>query len=285
MVRGQVAGRPEQAAGRPGRRRATAAQPWAPQVAILAGFLAAGVAATWPLSSYITGRLPANRDPAVYVWNMWWIAHQITGLHNPWHTTYLAAPAGLQLGYHTLVPLLGVLMTPVTLVFGPAAAYNLLNILLPGLACYATYRAARLWLPTPAGAIAAGAFFGLSPMLTYQGWYHFNIAYGTVFLPLTLEAAVRLRRDPTVGRGIILGAVLGTSALVNQESAVMAVILAALALTGWLVGSAAPPTVTTRLRAVAAAAAAAHGVAPPHQVAMLQQAPSGGNHAPPTALD
>jgi len=35
-------------------------------------------------------------------------------------------------------------MFPVTLAFGPSAAYNLLNILLPGLACYAMYRAARL---------------------------------------------------------------------------------------------------------------------------------------------
>ena len=46
---------------------------------------------------------------------------------------------------------------------------------------------------------------GLSAMLTYQAWYHLNIAYGTVFLPLTLEAAVRLRRGPTIGRGVILG--------------------------------------------------------------------------------
>ena len=99
------------------------------------------------------------------------------------------------------------------------------------------YRAARLWLPTRIGAIAAGAFFGLSGMLTYQDWYHINIAYGTVFLPVTLEAAVRLRRKPTIGQGVILGVVLGASLLVNQESAVMAVILAALALVGWLARS------------------------------------------------
>ena len=134
------------------------------------------------------------------------------------------------------MPLLGALMAPVTLAFGPSAAYNLLVIASPGLACYAMYRAARLWLPTLSGAIAAGAFFGLSAMLTFQTWYHLNIVYGTVFLPLTLEAAVRLRRDPSIGRGVILGAVLGASVLVNQESAVMALILAVLALIPWLAG-------------------------------------------------
>ncbi len=276
MVR-EVVRRRGQTVGRPERILAAARRPWAREVAVLAAYLAAGVAATWPLGSYLTGRLPASRDVAVYVWDMWWVAHQIVGLHNPWSTTHLAAPAGLQLGYHTLVPLLAALMTPVTLAFGPSVAYNLLVVAVPGLACYAMYRVARLWLPTLAGAIAAGAFFGLSAMLTYQAWYHLNIAYGTVFLPLTLEAAVRLRRGPTIGRGVILGVVLGASALVNQESAVMALIVAGLAVVPWLAGTRAWATAMTRLRAVAAAGAAGVVVASPQLVAMIQQARAGGN--------
>ncbi len=277
MVQGQVAGNQGQAAGRPEREPAAHGRPWAREVAVLTAYLAAGVAATWPLASYLNGRLPASRDVAVYVWDMWWVAHQIIGLHNPWSTTYLAAPAGLHLGYHTLVPLLAALMTPVTLAFGPSVAYNLLVVAVPGLACYATYRVARLWLPTLPGAIAAGAFFGLSAMLTYQAWYHLNIAYGTVFLPLTLEAAVRLRRGPTIGRAVILGVVLGASALVNQESAVMALIVAVLAVVPWLAGARAWATAATRLRAVAVAAVAGLVVASPQLVAMIQQARAGGN--------
>jgi hypothetical protein len=277
MVQGQVADSQGQAAGGPERILAAARRPWVREIAILAACLAAGVAATWPLASYLTGRLPASRDVAVYVWDMWWVPHQLMGFHNPWSTTYLAAPAGLQLGYHTLIPLLATVMAPVTLAFGPSAAYNLLVIAVPGLACYAMYRVARLWLPTLAGAIAAGAFFGLSAMLTYQAWYHVNIAYGTVFLPLTLEAAVRLRRGPTIGRGVILGVVLGASALVNQESAVMALILAALAVVPWLAGTRAWATAAARLRAVAAAGVAGLVVASPQLVAMIQQARAGGN--------
>ncbi len=277
MVQGQVAGQQGHAVGRPQRLRAVAGRPWAREVAVLAAYLAAGVAATWPLASYLTGRLPASRDVAIYVWDMWWVAHQIIHLHDPWSTTYLAAPAGLQLGYHTLVPLLGAVMAPVTLAFGPSAAYNLLVIIVPGLACYAMYRVARLWVPTLAGAIAAGAFFGLSAMLTYQAWYHLNIAYGTVFLPLTMEAVVRLRRGPTLGRGAILGVVLGASVLVNQESAVMALILAVLALVPWLASTRTWATAAARLRAVAAAGVAGVLVASPQLIAMIQQARAGGN--------
>jgi hypothetical protein len=281
---GQLAGRRGPAASRPGWLRATVARPWARELTVLAGFLAAGVAATWPLATYITGRLPFSRDVAIYVWNLWWVAHQIIGLHNPYTTTYMAAPAGLQLGYHTLVPLVGVVIAPVTLAFGPSAAYNLLTMIAPGLACYAMYRAARLWLPTLAGAIAAGAFFGLSSMLTYQAWYHLNIVYGTVLLPVTLEAAVRLRRDPTIGRAVILGVVLGASVLVNQESAVMALILAALVLIGWLAGPRSVDTALDRLGILAAAAVTALVVASPQLIAMLQQSRAGGAAAPAAAL-
>ena len=275
MTRAQVTDRQRRAIGGQRRLRAVMARPWAQEVAVLLGFLAAGVAATWPLASYITGRLPVSRDVAIYVWNLWWVAHQVIHLHNPWSTTYMAAPVGLQLGYHTLVPLLGVVMAPITLAFGPSGAYNLLNILLPGLACYAMYRVARLWLPTRVGAIAAGAFFGLSAMLTYQVWYHLNISYGAALLPVTLEAAVRLRRKPTIGQAAILGVVLGASVLVNPETAVMALILAALALIPWLATSRAAATLLTRFKATAAAGVVAIAVASPQLLAMYQEARAG----------
>ena len=251
---------------------------------MLAAFLAAGVAATWPLATYITGRLPATRDAGIYVWDLWWVAHQLIHLHNPWSTTYMAAPVGLQLAYHTLVPLLGVVMLPVTLAFGPSAAYNLLLIVLPGLSGYAMYRVARLWLPTRTGAIAAGAFFGLSGMLTYQDWYHINIAYGTAFLPVTLEAAVRLRRHPAIGQAVILGVVLAGCLLVNQESAVMALILAALVLVPWFGGSGTLEVALTRLRALVAAGAAFAVVGSPQLIAMIEQIRAGGTTSMPTWL-
>jgi hypothetical protein len=282
MIEGQVAGTHGRTAGGQGRIRAAVAHPWARELAVLVAFLAAGVAATWPLPSYITGRLPLSRDVSIYVWNLWWVAHQIIHLHDPWSTTYLAAPVGLRLGYHTLTPLLGVVMAPVTLAFGPSAAYNLLNILLPGLACYAMYRAARLWLPTRAGAIAAGAFFGLSAMLSYQVWYHLNISYGAALLPVTLEAAVRLRRNPTIGQAVILGAVLGASVLVNQETAVMALILAVLALIPWLAASRAATTLPNRLKATAAAGVVAVVVASPQLLAMYSEARAGTTVTPST---
>jgi hypothetical protein len=254
--------------------------PGARHLALLAGYLAAGIVATWPNASYLTGhRLPAVRDISGYVWDLWWTAHQVVHLGNPWFTSHMAAPAGIQLGFDTTMPLAGLIMTPVTLALGPAASFSLLSIVAPGLLCYVMYRAARLWLAGP-GAIAAGALFGLSSMLAWQDWFHLNIALGTLFLPMTLEAAVRLRRRPGVRPGIVLGVVLGGSVLVNQESAVMAVLLAAAALVPWLITRPA----AARLRALAAGALAAGVVASPQLVAMIQQAAAGGASASPAEL-
>ena len=150
---------------------------------LLGCYLVAGVAVSWPRASYLAGRLPATVDQGGYVWSFWWVAHQIAHLGNPWFTRRLAAPVGMQLGFDTLMPLLGAVMAPVTGVFGPSASYNLLAIVIPGLLCYAAYRAARLWLPSRLGAIAAGAFYGLATMLVWEDWYHINIAAGALLLP------------------------------------------------------------------------------------------------------
>ena len=250
-----------------------AARPRARQAALLLGFIVAGAAVTWrlgriPLAGYlVAGRLPSTRDTASYVWGFWWMAHQVTHLANPWFTGLMAAPAGVQLGFHTVMPLPGLLLTPVTLIFGPSASYNLVVLITPGLLSYAMYRAARLWLPSATGAIAAGTFFGLSAMLTEQAWYHLNIALGAVFLPMALEASVRLRRTPGRRQGIILGLVMGAAVLTDQESAVLAAIVTGLALLPWLVHR--PSWAKVRPAALAVGIGAV--LASPQIIAMIQE--------------
>jgi hypothetical protein len=235
---------------------------------LLAGYLITGLAVTWPRVTYLAGRLPALRDAGGYVWDFWWVARQVSHLSSPWSTRYLAAPVGSDLGYHTLMPLPGLLMTPVTLAFGPSLSYNLLSVLCPGLLCYAMYRAARLWLPTQLGAITAGGFFGLSAILTWRSWYELNLALGALFLPMALEAAVRLTRRPGRRQAFILGAVMGAAILTDQESAVLAAIVVGLVLVPWL---ARHPS-AARLRTAAAAALTGLAVASPQFLVMLQQA-------------
>jgi hypothetical protein len=209
-------------------------RPFLTHLAVLLGYLAVGIAVTWPHATYLAGKLPYTRDAGSYVWGFWWMEQSILHLHDPWLTSAIAAPVGTQLGMHALMPLAGLVLLPVTMAFGPSAAFTLLSVLLPGLMAYAMWRAARLWLPSLVGALAAGAFFGYSALLTHQTWIHLNLAAGALFLPITLEAAVRLRRRPRLGQAAVLGVVLGCSLLVDQESAILTALLACTVLLPWL---------------------------------------------------
>ena len=237
------------------------------QLSVLGGFIVAGIAVTWPLATYIAGRLPSTRDTASYVWGFWWVAHQVVHLSYPWFTSRMAAPVGIQLGFHSLLLLPGLLLTPVTLLLGPSFSYNLIAMLTPGLLGYATYRAARLWVPSATGAVAAGAFYGLSAMLTAMAWYRLNIGLGAIFLPMALEASVRLRRTPRPRQALILGLVMGAAVLTDQESAVLAAIVTGLTLLPWLVWR---PS-WAKLRPVVLAVLAGTVLASPQIFAMAQE--------------
>jgi hypothetical protein len=254
---------------------------------ILAGYLAAGITVTWPRAAWLVqGKLPDYLDVTSYTWDLWWVAHQVSHFGSPFFTPDMAAPAGVRLGFDTLIVLPGVLMTPVTLAFGPSASLSLLTIVIPGLAGYAMYRVARLWLRSQAGALTAGACFGLCSMVGWQDWYHIQLSAGMVLLPVTLEAALRVRRAGDVKHrrraAVALGIALGAEVLTNQEMAVMALVLAALTLVPWLARQ--PARIPARLAPLALGALAAAVVASPQLVAMAQQLAAGGAAVSPHLL-
>lgn len=265
-------------------------------LAVLAGYIGLGLVVTWPRVTYLAGRLPYTRDAGSYVWGFWWMARSVEHLSNPWTTHYIAAPVGTWLGLHTLMPLPGVVLAPVTLAFGASTSYNLLGALLPGLLSYVMYRAARLWLPQLA-AIAAGGFFGYSVIVDFWAWNHVNLASGALFMPMALEASVRLRRRPGPAQAAILGVIVGAAVLTDQDSALMAAMVAAAVLLPWLFSrrQPAPPddhsfagrvlagSRWVRLLPVALAGLATAIVALPQLLAIREAVTRGGTPVPPDA--
>jgi hypothetical protein len=275
---GQAPGR-DQRRGRSGWLRAVAGRPVAVHLIVLLGYLAAGIAVTWPRATYLAdGRVSANLDASGYVWDLWWVAHCVEHLQDPWVTTYLAAPAGTMLGLHTLMPLPGVLLAPVTAAFGPSVTYNVMVIAMPGLLAYVMWRLARLWLPGLAGPLAAGGLYGFSAIMSFQVWVHLNLAAAALFLPMMLEAVVRMRRRPGLRQALVVGVVGGACMLTDQETAIMAVMLAAGALVPWLACRDWP----RRLAVTGVAAVTAVLVASPQILAITDEIRHGGPQPRPS---
>ncbi len=265
----------------PGRLRRAASHAWVRHLALLLLFEGAGIAATWPRATWLAdGTLPATSDVSGFVWNLWWAAHELLHPGNPFFTTYMAAPVGTHLAFSTLMPLAGWVMAPVTVLYGPSASFTLLTIIAPGLLCYAMYHLARLWL-NEAGSIVAGAFFGLSSTMLWQDWYHVNIAIGSIFLPVIIEAAVRFRRRPATGPAVVLGVALGASILINQETTAVGAIITIVLIVPWLIWA-----LVRRRDLLKAITPLAIGlgvcllVASPQLIAMVQQIAAGAAHPP-----
>lgn len=258
--------RPVPRSAREASRRTLERHPALRHIGILLGYVALGVLVTWPRATYLKGIMPNTRDQGSYAWGMWWTAHQIEHLASPFTTHGLFAPVGAQLAYHALMPLVGLLMLPLTVTAGAAFSVNLLSVLMPGLLGYAMYRAARLWL-APVGAFASGVFFGLSSMVAWRAWFHLNIAAGLLFLPIALEAAVRFRREQSAPRAVVLGLVIGLCLLVDLQSTVLALIIVAIVLGGIVL----PRPTLRAVKLLAVAAVTGLIVASPEIIAVVHQ--------------
>jgi len=195
------------------------------------GLLAFGLfAATWahPFSQVI-GDGP---DPPVFIWYLRWIPFALSHGLNPLFTNYLDFPSGVNLMWQTSVPLLGLLLAPVTLTLGPIFAYNLLVTASMALSAWCGFLAFRRHVLRPWAAALGGLLFGFSPYVLGQSLGHPHV--GVVFIcPLMLiafeEAVLWQRRSPW-RLGAMVGALAAAQLLISEEMLVTQVLLAAMAL-------------------------------------------------------
>jgi hypothetical protein len=195
------------------------------------GLLAFGLfAATWahPFSQVI-GDGP---DPPVFIWYLRWVPFALSHGLNPLFTTYLDFPDGINLMWQTSVPLLGLLLAPITLTLGPIFAYNLLMTASMALAAWCAFLAFRRHVERPWAAALGGLLFGFSPYMLAQSLGHPHV--GVVFIcPLMLiafeETLLRQTRSPWQ-LGAMVGALAAAQLLISEELLLTQVLVAAMAL-------------------------------------------------------
>jgi hypothetical protein len=79
---------------------------------------------TWvdPAGSWIG----SPKDPKLFIWYLGWIPHELATGHNPLFTDYLSYPQGVNLMWNTSMIFPAFLLWPITALFGPVVAYNVL---------------------------------------------------------------------------------------------------------------------------------------------------------------
>jgi hypothetical protein len=195
------------------------------------GLLALGLfAATWTQPfSHVIGDGP---DPPVFIWYLRWVPFAVSHGLNPLFTSYLDFPDGINLMWQTSVPLLGLLLAPITLTLGPIFAYNLLMTASMALGAWCAFLAFRRHVERNWAAAVGGLLFGFSPYMLAQSLGHPHV--GVVFLcPLMLiafeEAVLRQQRSPW-RLGTIIGALAAAQLLISEELLLTQVLLASMAL-------------------------------------------------------
>jgi hypothetical protein len=180
-------------------------------------------------------------DPAQEVWFMAWPAWAITHLHNVFFASVVNVPHGANLLSNTSGPLVGVVLAPVTWLFGPVTATNVALTLAPALSAWACFAAIRPLVTWKAGAIPAALVFGYSAALvTSLTFGHVSVTVLVIppFLLTTLHEIV-IRQEHSVRRdGLLLAALLVVQFFISPEILVMCLLLGvvglvAVTVVGW----------------------------------------------------
>lgn len=135
-------------------------------------------------NSYLPGG--TGGDGGQFIWFLKWIPYALTHGLNPNHSAYLNMPHGVSLASLTSMPLLALLMAPVTLSVGVVFTYNFLAAAALFGSAVATYFVAKRWVDWWFARFLAGLLFGFSPYVVGQNTGHIFLTMGVAFPVLLL---------------------------------------------------------------------------------------------------
>jgi hypothetical protein len=157
------------------------------------------------------------------------VANAVRHGHDPLLTDAIQAPSGVNLMWNTSMVLPSIVLTPLTLLAGPYASYDVLIMAAPVLSAWAAHAAVHRYVASAAAAWLGGLVFGFSPALLAETLGHAQTAmawFAPVALLLVDEAVVR-RRWPLWRVGVALGVATAVQVLTGEETALATVVLIA----------------------------------------------------------
>ena len=180
--------------------------PLAMRLDVLAAMAIVGVLALLCDAPAFFGGHPANSlimpggDVAEQVWFMGWLPHALTHGLNPFFSQYLfAGSGGVNLMVNTSVMFPALLLSPITMLFGPILAFNVAVVVTPAICAWPMMLLARRFTASFGLALAATVLWVMSPyVMSHLGFAHLHQTV-TFFPPVVILLAASLvegRRSP-----------------------------------------------------------------------------------------
>ena len=177
-------------------------------------------------------------DPALFLWFFQWPATALSHGQNPFYSTALFHPHGINLLAQTSVTGMSLPLVPVTWIWGPVASLNVASTVAPALTAFTAFIAIRRWVTWTPASFVGGLLYGFSPfVLTSLEFAHLMTA-ALMVLPLILialdEIVVRQRRS-ALWTGLLLGLLVFAQFFFSTELlaiTAIAVVIALIALVG-----------------------------------------------------
>ena len=159
-------------------------------------------------------------DPALFLWFFQWPATALAHGHNPFFSTALFHPGGINLLAQTSVTGLSLPLVPVTWIWGPVASLNVASTIAPALTAFTAFIAIRRWVRWTPTAFLGGLLYGFSPfVLTSLEFAHLMTA-ALMVLPLILIALDEIllrQRHSAVWSGVLLGLLVFVQFFLSSE--------------------------------------------------------------------
>ncbi len=192
-------------------------------------------------------------DAARFIWYFRWPAFALTHGHQVLYSTWLFHPGGSNLLDDTSVVALGVVLAPVTWLWGPVASMNVALTLAPVLSALAMFVLLRRWVRWLPAAFLGGLAYGFSPFVVSElALNQINIAFLAVppLIVLILTDMLVTQRRPPWRNGLALAVLVVVQFFISTEVLVLTalgVVVGVVLLVAWAAW-ARPDELSDRLR-------------------------------------
>lgn len=143
-------------------------------------------------------------DASIFMWSLRWWPYALAHHLNPLYTKLVWAPGGINLAWTTTPPIPSLLLAPITLWFGPVAAFNVMTLLGPAVSAWTAYLLCRRVTHAPLASIIGGLSFGFSVAVLFQlGQGHPNFFLAPM-VPLAAYWVVRYLERSLSARAFVV---------------------------------------------------------------------------------